>query len=63
MKNHLKLFVTILLTLSGAISYAQSHSVRGTVCDKDSGEPLAGVSVILKGSAWEQARTAKGTIL
>ena len=60
MKNHLKLFVTILLTLSGAISYAQSHNVRGTVCDKDSGEPLAGVSVILKGSSLGTGTDSEG---
>lgn len=60
MKNHLKLIVTTLLTLAGAISYAQSHNVRGTVCDKDSGEPLAGVSVILKGSSLGTGTDSEG---
>lgn len=51
-KNLLLLLFGISLT---SFAYAQTGSVTGTVVDDDSGEPLTGASVVIKG-------TTKGTV-
>lgn len=43
------IFVFVLLGLSNVL-YAQSRSITGTIKDKDSGETLPGVSVLVKGT-------------
>ncbi|AWW32338.1 SusC/RagA family protein [Echinicola strongylocentroti] len=50
----LKVAVMCLALLSGHLIYAQAQTVKGTVTDTDSGEPLPFVNVLLKG-------TTKGT--
>src|ERR1700759_5646809 len=41
--------VWVLLVLANA-SYAQTHTVTGTVTEKDDGSPLPGVSVMIQGT-------------
>ena len=54
MKKNLRMLLTVLLMTTGAILYAQSHTVKGKVTDDKMG-PIPGVSIVVKG-------TTKGTI-
>ena len=49
MKNIQKLFVTLLLILSGTLLYSQNHVINGTVKD-EKGNPLEFASVVIKGT-------------
>jgi len=49
MKNIQKLFVTLLLILSGTLLYSQNHVIKGTVKD-EKGNPLEFASVVIKGT-------------
>ena len=49
MKTKLQGFLTLLIVLTMQITFAQSKTVTGTVTD-DSGIPLPGVNVIVKGT-------------
>jgi iron complex outermembrane receptor protein len=53
------LFVGILLSLSWA-SFAQSRTVTGLVRDKDTGEAVAGVNILVKGTGQGTATDAEG---
>ncbi|MVT08113.1 TonB-dependent receptor [Chitinophaga tropicalis] len=55
MKNCLQLILTCLCTLfllfsTSAVVYGQQQTITGTVTNKTTGEPLAGVSVSIKGT-------------
>lgn len=54
----LKLFL-VLFTLSGAVN-AQTRTVTGVVTGKDDGQPLAGVSVSIKGTRTGTQTSANG---
>ena len=45
-----KLFTLFVCLGAGAIVWAQTLKVTGTVVDEDNGEPLIGVSVLEKGT-------------
>ncbi|MBS1487226.1 MAG: carboxypeptidase-like regulatory domain-containing protein [Bacteroidetes bacterium] len=51
MKSIVKVAVTNILILMSGILYGQTNSVTGTIIDKETGEPLPGVSVSVKGSS------------
>ena len=52
--------LTIFLLLLGGFLYAQEVTVKGTVQDAESGEPLIGVNVLMLGGG--DSGGAKGTI-
>ncbi len=50
MRTKLKGLVTLLLALVVQFTFAQQKKVTGTVTDAQSGEPLPGVNVVIKGT-------------
>ena len=43
------LLLTTIITLSPLFSHAQKGTIRGTIFDEGTGEPLFGVSVLVEG--------------
>ena len=50
----------VCLLLAAAVAHAQPRTVSGTVADKQTGEPMPGVSVVLKGSTLGTTTDSKG---
>ena len=46
-----RIYILVLLLCSFSITYAQKTSFTGQVLDKENGEPLIGVSIVVKGSS------------
>jgi TonB-dependent receptor len=49
MKKLILLLLTTIITLSPLFSHAQKGTIRGTIFDEGTGEPLFGVSVLVEG--------------
>jgi iron complex outermembrane receptor protein len=54
-RKNLKLFLLLIAILFSTLSFAQLKTITGKVTDTDSGEPLPGVTIVVKG-------TTNGTI-
>ena len=52
-----KLFLACLLAVVTTVAYAQNITVRGTVTDASTGEPVTGAAVVVQGSATSYALT------
>ena len=52
-----KLFMACLLAVVTTVAYAQNITVRGTVTDASTGEPVTGAAVVVQGSATSYALT------
>lgn len=50
MRRIFTFFLTFLLGVFVTALYAQTHTVSGTVIDKDANEPLIGANVLIKGT-------------
>ena len=50
MRRIFTFFLTFLLGMFVTALYAQTHTVSGTVIDKDANEPLIGANVLIKGT-------------
>ena len=50
----------VCLLLAATVAHAQPRTVSGTVADKQTGEPMPGVSVVLKGSTLGTTTDSKG---
>ena len=50
MRRFFTFFLTFLLGVFVTALYAQTHTVSGTVIDKDANEPLIGANVLIKGT-------------
>ena len=61
MKKAITTFVWSLLILVPTLAQAQTQNVTGTVIDTDTGEPLAGASVVVVGSTVGTATAVDGT--
>lgn len=48
MRRIFTFFLTFLLGVFVTALYAQTHTVSGTVIDKDANEPLIGANVLIK---------------
>ena len=48
MRRIFTFFLTFLLGMFVTALYAQTHTVSGTVIDKDANEPLIGANVLIK---------------
>jgi iron complex outermembrane recepter protein len=55
-----KLLLFLTLILSSAIVFAQNRTVNGTVTDSQSGEPIPGANITIKGSSTGTGTTADG---
>jgi iron complex outermembrane recepter protein len=55
-----KLLLFLTLILSSAIAFAQNRTVNGTVTDSQSGEPIPGANITIKGSPTGTGTTADG---
>ena len=53
MRRIFTFFLTFLLGMFVTALYAQTHTVSGTVIDKDANEPLIGANVLIKGTTIE----------
>ncbi len=51
MRRIFTFFLTFLLGVFVTALYAQTHTVSGTVIDKDANEPLIGANVLIKVSS------------
>src|SRR5690625_7209482 len=60
MKKAITTFVWSLLILVPTLAQAQTQNVTGTVIDTDTGEPLAGASVVVVGSTVGTATAVVG---
>ena len=46
------LLLIFLILLTGSISFAQTGNITGTVIDRDTGEPLYGVNILVRGTSF-----------
>lgn len=46
------LLLLFILLLSGSVGYSQTGSITGTVLDRDTGEPLFGVNILVRGTSF-----------
>src|SRR5277367_5153242 len=53
----------LLLLVACNYVYAQTRVIRGIVTSKDDGQPVAGVSVVVKGTAFGTETTEQGKFL
>ena len=49
-RKNLKVFLFLLAILAHTVGYAQQKTVTGKVTDASSGEPLPGVTIVVKGT-------------
>ena len=54
------LLIAMLLALAPALIFAQDGKLRGRVTDKETGEPLIGVNIVLEGTTLGAATDANG---
>src|SRR5687768_3862556 len=55
------LFLLMLVLVNAAAAFAQTRTVRGTIRDSRSGDPLPGVTVAVKGSSGGTVSAGDGT--
>ena len=63
MRRIFTFFLTFLLGMFVTALYAQTHTVSGTVIDKDANEPLIGANVLIKGTTIGTVTDRKSTRL
>lgn len=62
MRRIFTFFLTFLLGVFVTALYAQTHTVSGTVIDKDANEPLIGANVLIKGTTIGTVTTSTESI-
>lgn len=60
MKLEFKCLLVVLLLMLSQLAMAQKSGIRGTVLDKETGEPLIGATVYLKGTTYASSSNVEG---
>ena len=56
----MKKYFFLLIFLSSSLIFAQGGSIKGTITDRDDGDPLIGANIIIEGTTMGAATDVEG---